>query len=144
MNRARVVRWVVRGATATGAFVLLLWFSTAHYGQRVTLHLWILTLRDVPLPFALYGAAIVGMAFILLIGLRTDLETRRMLQRYRAIAELDRVARRVRDGESQPAPESEGAKSPGGRGDESGAGGGTGGGAERSRLEDVPQSAGPD
>ncbi|MGH7545348.1 MAG: hypothetical protein ACREKI_04110, partial [Gemmatimonadota bacterium] len=91
MNRARVIRWIGRGAVLVLVLVWLVWFSAAHVGQRVTLDLGIFTLRDVPLPFALYGAAILGMAFILWIGFRADLETRRMLQRYRATAELERA-----------------------------------------------------
>lgn len=143
MNRLRVIRWVGRGVVLVLALVLLVWFSAAHAGQRVTLDLGLFTLRDVPLPFALYGAAILGMAFILAIGFRADLETRRLLQRYRAIAELERAAQRVRTGEDEAdtegtadasevsASEREDAKGERERGG-------------RSHLEDARQVAGPE
>lgn len=145
MNRSRVLRGIGRGAVVLVALILLLWFSAAHAGQRVTLDLGLFTLRNVPLPFALYGAAILGMAFILLIGLRADLETRRLLQRYRAIAELERAAERVRSSEreagSPDASEGSG-RSASRRAPREGDGEGEGEG--RSHLEDARQVAGPE
>lgn len=96
VRRISVGKLLFRGAGVLAALLLLLWFASVHYTQRVTLDLGVFVLRQVPLPFALYGAVIVGMAFMLLIGLRADLETRRLLQRYQAIAELERAAQRVR------------------------------------------------
>lgn len=132
MRRWPVGRLVGRAAGVLAALVLLLWFASAHYPQRVTIDLGLFRLRDIPLPFALYGAAVVGMAFMLLIGLRADLRTRRLLERYQAIAELERAAQRVRAAAEADAGEGEAARA-----------GGEGTQAEL-RLEDAPHAAGPD
>lgn len=112
------MRIVLRLAGALVALVLLIAFASAHFSQRVTLHLGMLTLRDVSLPVVLYGAVIVGMGVMLLLGLRADLKTRSLLERYRAMAELERAAR------------------------EAGKGGGEG--PAESPLEDFDRVAGPE
>lgn len=93
---------VVPGAAgALAALFLLAWFASVHFSQRVTLQFGIVTLRNVPLPFALYGAVTLGMLVMIFVGLRTDLRTRNLLRRYRAMADL---------------PQSRGARSPEGEG----------------------------
>ncbi len=91
----------LRTAAVAGALVLLIAFASAHFSQRVTLDIGLFTLRDVPLPFALYGAVILGMGVMLLIGLRADLKTRQLLRRYQALAELERAAREAETGKGE-------------------------------------------
>jgi uncharacterized integral membrane protein len=58
-------------------------FAVQNGGQRVTVHLGIVTLRSVSLPLVVFGSVVVGMLLVFLAGLRADLRTRRMLRRYR-------------------------------------------------------------
>ena len=87
------MKQVWRALAALALLVLLVAFASAHFGQRVTLRLGLVTWSDVPLPVVVYGAVVLGMAFMFLVGLRADVRTRRLLERYEAMAELERAAR---------------------------------------------------
>lgn len=58
-------------------------FAAANASERVTLNLGLLTLRSVSLPVVVFASVLVGMIAVFVVGLRADLRTRRLLQRYR-------------------------------------------------------------
>ena len=74
-------------------------FAAANASERVTLHLGFLTLRSVSLPVVVFTSALVGMVVVFLVGLKADLRTRQLLQRYRRALEADEEPR----GEALPA-----------------------------------------
>ncbi len=61
--------------------ILLGWFAFEHFDQSVDLDLGLFTMSGVPLPFAIFGAVVVGMLIMVGVGLRSDLRTRRELRR---------------------------------------------------------------
>jgi uncharacterized integral membrane protein len=68
-------------------------FAAANASERVTLHLGFLTLRSVSLPVVVFTSALVGMVVVFLVGLKADLRTRQLLQRYRRALEADEEPR---------------------------------------------------
>lgn len=82
---------VTRALVGAVAVVALGWFAYANLDQAVDLRLGLFTLRGVPLPIIVYGALVVGMLAMLGLGLRSDLHTRRALERY------DKIAGELRD-----------------------------------------------
>jgi len=69
-------------------------FAAANASERVTLHLGFLTLRSISLPVVVFTSALVGMVVVFLVGLKADLRTRQLLQRYRQALEGDQEPRR--------------------------------------------------
>jgi uncharacterized integral membrane protein len=69
-------------------------FAAANASERVTLNLGFLTLRSVSLPVVVFTSALVGMIVVFLVGLRADLRTRQLLQRYRQALEGDEEPRK--------------------------------------------------
>lgn len=69
-------------------------FAAANAGERVTLNLGFLTLRSVSLPVVVFTSALAGMVVVFLVGLKADLRTRQLLQRYRRALEADEEPRR--------------------------------------------------
>ncbi|MFQ5678807.1 MAG: LapA family protein [Gemmatimonadota bacterium] len=59
-------------------------FTIANSREMVTVDLLLFRLRA-SLPFVVLGSVLVGMVAVFLVGLRADLRTRRMLQRYRSV-----------------------------------------------------------
>lgn len=78
-GRARLAVRVLLGAAVLFA---LGWFAYAHAGQTVDLNFGLFRLRNVPLPFALYGAIILGMLVVLVVGMKADLRMRELLRRH--------------------------------------------------------------
>ncbi len=72
----RLAILVVCAALAAG-------FALLNAGERVTLHLGLVTIRSAPLASIVFLSILFGMALVFLAGLRADLKTRRMLRRYR-------------------------------------------------------------
>ncbi len=70
---------------ATAAFI----FAVQNGREFVTVRFPGLTLRSVSLPVVVFGAALVGMLLVFLVGMRADLRTRRLVQRYRDTANHD-------------------------------------------------------
>ena len=64
-------------------------FAAANAAERVTLNLGFLTLRSISLPVVVFSSVLVGMIVVFLVGLRADLRTRQLLQRYRQALEGD-------------------------------------------------------
>jgi uncharacterized integral membrane protein len=62
-------------------------FAAANAGERVTLNLGFVILRSVSLPVVVFASALIGMLAVFLVGLRADLRTRELLQRYRRALE---------------------------------------------------------
>ncbi len=58
-------------------------FALLNAGTRVPLRLGIVDFRSVPMTSVVFLSILLGMALVFLAGLRADLKTRRMLQRYR-------------------------------------------------------------
>jgi len=69
-------------------------FAAANASERVALNLGFLTLRSVSLPVVVFTSALVGMVVVFLVGIRADLRTRQLLQRYRQALEGDEEPRR--------------------------------------------------
>ena len=69
-------------------------FAAANASERVTLNLGFLTLRSVSLPVVVFTSALVGMVVVFLVGLKADLRTRQLLQRYRQALEVDEEPQR--------------------------------------------------
>lgn len=65
-------------------FVLLaIGFAWLNAGQRVGLHLGLFRIRSVSVTGIVFGAFLAGMLTLFLASLKSDLRTRRMLERYR-------------------------------------------------------------
>ncbi|MEN8143339.1 MAG: hypothetical protein ABFS14_00170 [Gemmatimonadota bacterium] len=75
--------------TGVGAALLAFWFAAANGSQRVQIRLGIVTLDSVSVPALVFSAALLGMISVVLVGLRADLRTRRMLRRYKEILQKD-------------------------------------------------------
>lgn len=73
MSRAR---WLGLLAVALGSGLFAYWNA----GQRVTLDLGVLTLYRISLVALIFGAFLLGMVTMFLIGLRHDLRVRRQLR----------------------------------------------------------------
>ena len=58
-------------------------FAVQNGGVRVPVRLWIVTIDSISLPALVFGSVAIGMLLVFLAGLRADLRTRRMLERYR-------------------------------------------------------------
>jgi uncharacterized integral membrane protein len=82
----RLRQIAVRGAVGLTIVGALAWFAYANAGQTVNLRFGLFTLRSIPLPFALYGAVVVGMLVMLLAGLRGEMRAHDALKRYDKIA----------------------------------------------------------
>lgn len=72
------------------AFVLLallaFWFTAENSRELVNIDLFLFRVRA-SLPLVVFGAMLVGMVAVFLVGLRADLRTRRLLGRYREALE---------------------------------------------------------
>lgn len=68
-------------------------FAAANASERVALNLGFLTLRSVSLPVVVFTSALVGMVVVFLVGLKADLRTRQLLQRYRQALERGEESR---------------------------------------------------
>ena len=79
-NWTRVLIFVAVAAFSFG-------FAAANASERVTLNLGVVTLRSVSLPVVVFASALIGMIVVFLVGLRADLRTRQLLQRYRQTLE---------------------------------------------------------
>lgn len=75
--------WIGRLLTVLVCAVLASLFTWLNAGQVVTVRLGFVTLRSVSLPAVIFGSILFGMGLVFLAGLRADLRTRRMLERYR-------------------------------------------------------------
>lgn len=65
-------------------FVLVaIGFAWLNAGQRVGLHLGLFRIRSVSVTGIVFGAFLAGMLTLFLASLKSDLRTRRMLERYR-------------------------------------------------------------
>jgi hypothetical protein len=80
-----------RVAIVLGCAVVAALFAWLNAGETVTLRLGFVTLRSVSLAAVVFGAILFGMGLLFAVGLRADLRTRRMLQRYRE--ELGKASR---------------------------------------------------
>ncbi len=60
--------------------VLAVGFARANAGIEVTIDLWIVTLRRVPVTFVAFGGMVVGMGVVLVAGINADLKVRRLLR----------------------------------------------------------------
>lgn len=75
------MRFVPPGrAVALIGLGLAAFFSYLNAGERVVLHLGLLTLYRVPVSVLIFGAFLLGMFAMFLAGLRTDLHVRRLLR----------------------------------------------------------------
>jgi uncharacterized integral membrane protein len=83
MNKGKLAIRMLGGAAVV---VALAWFAYANTGQYVDVHFGLFSLRDVSVPAVMYGSVIVGMLLVLGISWRSDLRTRRALERYDQIA----------------------------------------------------------
>lgn len=72
-----------------GTALLAFWFAAANGSERVRLRLGFLTFESVSVPALVFGAALLGMIAVVLVGLRADLRTHRMLRRYREILQKE-------------------------------------------------------
>ncbi len=61
------------------------WFTVANASERVTLDL-VLFRVTTSLPLVFFGAMLIGMLVMIIVGLRADLQTRRSLQHLRGVA----------------------------------------------------------
>lgn len=71
--------------------VVSMGFAALNGGQRVTLRLGVATLYRVPLTAIAFGALILGMVFMLLAGIHSDLKVRKILRE--RLADEDREER---------------------------------------------------
>lgn len=72
------MRLWIRIASAGLGFILLGWFAYAHFDQPVNLKFGLFTIRAVPLSVVIYVSVIIGMLAVVAVGLRADLERRRL------------------------------------------------------------------
>ena len=70
------------------------WFTVENATESVTVDL-VLFRLNAPLPLVVFVAMLAGMLAVLGVGLRADLHTRRMLQRYREVMEGEDPTREV-------------------------------------------------
>jgi uncharacterized integral membrane protein len=63
-----------------GVLVLAMGFAVLNGGQRVTLHLGLVTLYGVPLTVVAFGGLMVGMVIMLGASVHSDLKVRRILR----------------------------------------------------------------
>jgi uncharacterized integral membrane protein len=75
--------FAARAAIVLGSGVIAALFAWLNATETVTLRFGFMTLRSVWLPAVVFGCILFGLGLILAAGLRADLRTRRMLQRYR-------------------------------------------------------------
>ncbi len=83
MSKRLITLRLVGALAALGVLSL---FAYGNAGQSVDVNLGLFTLRDLSLPVVLYAAIVIGMAVMLLAGLRADLRTRDALRHYDKIA----------------------------------------------------------
>ena len=82
-----------RVAIVLGCAALATLFAWLNAGESVTVRLGFVTLRSVSLPAVVFGSILFGMSLLFFTGLRADLKTRRMLERYReALGKASRAA----------------------------------------------------
>ncbi|MFQ5691262.1 MAG: lipopolysaccharide assembly protein LapA domain-containing protein [Gemmatimonadota bacterium] len=67
---------------------LAFWFTVANAGLRVRVDLLLFRL-SLSVPLLVFGAMLIGMLTVLLVGLKEDLRTRRVLERYREVIQSD-------------------------------------------------------
>ncbi len=69
------------GLAGLAAVVLLgVAFARGNAGREVAINLGIITLDSVPVTFVAFGGMVVGMAVVLVAGIRADLKVRRLLR----------------------------------------------------------------
>ena len=69
------------GLAGLAAVVLLgVAFARGNAGREVAINLGIVTLDSVPVTFVAFGGMVVGMAVVLVAGIRADLKVRRLLR----------------------------------------------------------------
>ncbi len=83
-----------------GAVALTMGFASLNSGQRVILRLGFVTLYGVPLTVVAFGSLLAGMLVMLVAGVRSDLNVRRIL-RARLEAEDREERMRFVDGDQQ-------------------------------------------
>ena len=81
------MRFWTRALMFAAVAALSFGFAAANAGERVTLNLGFVILRSVSLPVVVFASALIGMLAVFLVGLRADLRTRELLQRYRRALE---------------------------------------------------------
>ncbi|MEJ2547521.1 MAG: hypothetical protein P8125_06845 [Gemmatimonadota bacterium] len=86
-----------RVAIVLGCALLAALFTWLNAGESVTLRLGFITLRSVSLSAVVFGSILFGMGLLFLAGLRADIRTRRMLERYREA--LGKASRTTSSGE---------------------------------------------
>jgi hypothetical protein len=72
-----------RVAIVLGCALLASLFTWLNAGESVTLRLGFVTLRSISLSAVVFGSILFGMGLLFFAGLRADIRTRRMLERYR-------------------------------------------------------------
>lgn len=75
--------FVGRAATVVICSLIAALFAWLNASETVTLRLGFATLRSVSLAAVVFLSVLLGMSLVFLAGLRADLRTRRMLNRYR-------------------------------------------------------------
>lgn len=102
---SRVIAFVLVAALA-------FWFTIENSRELVSVDLVLFRVRA-SLPLVVFGSMLAGMLAVFLVGLRADLQTRRLLTRYREVMEgrpagpppADRIAQAGdsgREGEGRP------------------------------------------
>lgn len=66
--------------------ILAFWFTAENSRELVNVDLFFFRVRA-SLPLVVFGAMLVGMLAVFLVGLRADLRTRELLARYREVIE---------------------------------------------------------
>lgn len=88
----------MRGWSRLVTFLLVtlvaFWFTVENASESVSVDL-VLFRVSAPLPLVVFVAMLIGMLAVLGVGLRADLHTRRMLQRYREVMEGEDPTRGV-------------------------------------------------
>ena len=85
-----------RIAIVAGCSILAAWFAWLNGGERVDVHLGIVTLNAVPVSVVVFASILVGMSLLFFVGLRADLRTRRMIHRYREALGRENSAERAK------------------------------------------------
>jgi hypothetical protein len=67
-------------AATMGALALAMGYASLNSGQRVTLRLGLVTFYGVPLTVVTFVSLLLGMAVMLVAGVRSDLKVRRILR----------------------------------------------------------------